>query len=169
MTGYATGVNGIYLGIGSVTSSHGNVILSGVTTSTNTAHYGIESSAIGVSAVNGSVTFQGAKLDTATTLANAVSNTSSGSPAPYFSIADSTLDASAQTNGVKWTGAITANTSSGQINIYAKAPVISGVMTGYGLLLGTANQSYSLTGANSVISVLAGSIGTGSLSFQTDI
>jgi autotransporter-associated beta strand protein len=73
----------------------------------------------------------------------------------------------AATNGVYWTGAITANTTSGQINFYAKAPSVSGVMTAYGLFLGTTNQSYSLTGANSVISVLAGSIGTGSLSFQT--
>jgi hypothetical protein len=75
--------------------------------------------------------------------------------------------ASAATYGVYWTGAITANTTSGQINLYAKAPQISGVMTAYGLFLATTNQSYALTGANSVISVLAGSIGTGSLSFQT--
>ena len=167
MTGYATGAVGIYFGIGSVTSSHGNVILSGVTTSTNTAHYGIESSAIGVSAVNGSVTFQGAKLDTATTLANAVANTSAGSPAPYFSIADSTLDASAQTNGVKWTGAVTANSSTGYISIRSKTPSITGTMTAYGLALLSNNQSYTLNNASNAISSLAANIGTGSLSFTT--
>jgi len=171
--GYATANHGIYLGIGSITSSNGNVILSGYTSSTNTGHYGIYST-VNASAVNGSVTLQGSKMTSASTgsgyLVNAAGTMSGGSPnlpAPIFAVADAGNSAMAAAKGVYWTGNITANTTSGQINLYSKAPYISGVMTAYGLLLGAANQDYSLTGSNAVISVLAGSIGTGSLSFQT--
>lgn len=174
MIGYALTGYGIYYGIGPVTSSNGNVILSGYTSSATTTDYGIYSNAIGVSASNGSVTFQGSKMTSASTgsgyLINAAGTMSGGTPnipVPICAVADSANSAFAATYGVYWTGAIAANTTTGQINLYAKAPYISGVMTAYGLLLGTANQSYSLTGANSVISVLAGSIGTGSLSYQT--
>jgi hypothetical protein len=41
--GYATAGDGIYLNAGSLSSSDGDVILSGTTTSTNTGHYGIDS------------------------------------------------------------------------------------------------------------------------------
>jgi autotransporter-associated beta strand protein len=166
--GYAEGNHAIYLGIGSVTSSNGNIIFSGYTTSTNTGHYGIYSNGINATASNGSVTFQASQLDTVSTLANAIgSRITNTRPDPYFAIADSGSSAIGASRGLYWTGNITANTSNGQINFYSKAPYVSGVMTAYGLLLGTTDQSYSLTGANAVISVLAGSIGTGSLSFQT--
>ncbi|WP_251369422.1 autotransporter-associated beta strand repeat-containing protein [Polynucleobacter sp. MWH-Spelu-300-X4] len=165
--GYATAGHGIYLNIGSITSSNGNVTLSGYTSSATTTDYGIYSISRAVSAVNGSVTFQGSKLDTVTTLANAVSNVVSGSPAPYFAIADSANPASAATTGISWSGTVTANTTSGYISIKAKAPSITGAMTAYGLALLSNNQSYTLNSASNAISSLAANIGTGSLSFTT--
>jgi autotransporter-associated beta strand protein len=169
LIGYATNGHGIYLGIGSVTSGDGNVILSGYTSSATTTDYGIYSNGINASASNGSVTFQGSQLDNVTTLANAISSRVTNTrPDPYFAIADAAVMAGGQTRGLSWTGSITANTSSGQINVYSKAPNITGVMTAYGLLLVTSNQSYTLTRANTIISVLAGNIGTGSLNYTTN-
>jgi fibronectin-binding autotransporter adhesin len=166
IVGYAQGYHGIYLDIGSISSSHGNVILSGYTSSTDTAEYGIYSNGRTVSAINGSVTFQGAKLDTVTTLANAIiSRTTNSRPDPYFAIADTSNMASAQTNGVNWTGAVTAHASTGYISINAKAPSITGAMTAYGINLLANNQSYTLNNSSNSINTLAGSIGTGSLTF----
>ncbi|WP_215299723.1 autotransporter-associated beta strand repeat-containing protein, partial [Polynucleobacter sp. AP-Nino-20-G2] len=174
MIGYATSGHGIYYAAGPVSSSNGNINIYGYTSSTNTGYYGTYSNAISASAINGSVTFQGSTISSASTgsgyLVNAAATMSGGTPnipAPIFAVADSVNPAYGATYGLYWTGNITANTTTGQINLYAKAPYVSGVMTAYGLLLGTANQSYSLTGSNAVISVLAGSIGTGSLSYQT--
>jgi autotransporter-associated beta strand protein len=165
INGYATAGDGIYVNIGSISSSHGNVILSGTTTSTNTAHYGIESTK-SVSAANGSVTFQASKLDTVTTLANAIiSRTINSRPDPYFAIADSSNMASAASVGLNWTGAVTANSSTGYISINAKAPSITGAMTAYGVNLLADNQSYILNSTSNSINTLAADIGTGSLTF----
>jgi fibronectin-binding autotransporter adhesin len=163
--GHANAGDGIYVNIGSISSSHGNVILSGTTTSTNTAHYGIESTR-SVSAANGSVTFQAAKLDTVTTLANAIiSRNTNSRPDPYFAIADSSNMASAASVGLNWTGAVTANSSTGYISINAKAPSITGAMTAYGVNLLADNQSYTLNSTSNSINTLAADIGTGSLTF----
>ena len=141
--GYATTGDGIYHGIGSISSTDGDVIMSGTTTSTNTGHYGIESVSRPVSAINGSVTFQGSKLDTVSTLANAVANLNGATPRPLYAIADSASMASAQTNGVSWTGAVTSNASTGYVLINAKAPSITGAITAYGIAFLANNQSYN--------------------------
>ncbi|WP_370624457.1 autotransporter-associated beta strand repeat-containing protein, partial [Polynucleobacter sp. AM-26B4] len=165
INGYATAGDGIYVNIGSISSSHGNVILSGTTTSTNTAHYGIESTRT-VSAANGSVTFQASKLDTVTTLANAIiSRTTNSRPDPYFAIADSSNMASAASVGLNWTGAVTANASTGYISINAKTPSITGAITAFGINLLANNQSYTLNSSSNSINTLAADIGTGSLTF----
>ena len=161
--GYATAGHGIYLGIGSISSSNGNVIFSGYTSSATTTDYGIYSNAINASASNGSVTFQGSKIDTATSLANALANTSSGSPAPYFAIADSANPAFGATKGLNWSGTVTANTTSGYISINAKAPSITGALTSYGLALISNNQSYTLDSTSNSFSAIAANIGTGTL------
>ena len=94
LIGYATNGHGIYLGIGSVTSGDGNVILSGYTSSATTTDYGIYSNGINASASNGSVTFQGSQLDNVTTLANAISSRVTNTrPDPYFAIADAAFRA----------------------------------------------------------------------------
>jgi autotransporter-associated beta strand protein len=168
LLGYATAGHGIYLGIGSISSSNGNVTFSGYTSSATTTDYGIYSNAINASASNGSVTFQGAKLDTVTTLANAIiTRVTNTRPDPYFAIADSANPAFGATKGLNWTGNVTANASTGYISINAKAPSITGVMTAYGLALLSNNQSYTLNNASNAISSLAANIGTGSLSFTT--
>ena len=165
--GYATTGDGIYHGIGSISSTDGDVILSGTTTSTNTGHYGIDSVSRPVSAINGSVTFQGSKLDTVSTLANAVANLNGATPRPLYAIADSASMASAQTNGVSWTGAVTANASTGYVLINAKAPSITGAVTAYGVALLANNQSYTLNNASNSIKAFAADIGSGSLNIAT--
>ena len=174
MIGYATGGHGIYLGFGSVTSSNGNMVLSGYTSSATTSYYGIYSNTINASAVNGSINFQGAKINSASTgsgyLVNAAGTMSGGSPnlpAPLFAVADSTNPAFAASTGLSWSGNVTANTSTGYIQLNAKAPSITGVMTAYGLALLSNNQSYNLNNSSNSISSLAANIGTGSLTFTT--
>ena len=68
------------------------------------------------------------------------------------------------TNGLYWTGNVTANTTNGYIQIAAKTPYVSGTMTSYGLALLATNQNYSFTASNS-ISSLAASVGTGSITY----
>ena len=93
MIGYSTAMHGIYLNVGSVTSSDGSIYFSGYTSSTNTGYYGIYSNAINASAVNGSIVFQGAKINSAGTgsgyLVNAAGTVDgSNNPAPVFAVAD---------------------------------------------------------------------------------
>ena len=171
MIGYSTAMNGVYLNVGSVTSTNGSIYLSGYTSSTNGGYYGIYSNAINASAVNGSIAFQGAKINSAATgsgyLVNAAGTLDvSNNPAPIFAVADSANIAYAATNGLYWTGNVTANTSNGYIQLAAKTPIVTGSMSSYGLALLGNNQNYSLTGANSVSS-LAASIGTGSLVYTS--
>jgi fibronectin-binding autotransporter adhesin len=172
MTGYNTsGGYGLQLTTGSVSSTNGTITFSGYTASTNTGHYGVYST-VNASAVNGSVNFQGSKMTSASTgsgyLVNAAAAMSGGSPnipAPIFAVADSANPAFAVTNGISWSGSITANTTSGYIQINAKSPSITGAMTAYGLSLLGNNQSYTLNSASNSISSLVASIGTGSLTF----
>jgi autotransporter-associated beta strand protein len=169
MVGYATAGHGIYYGVGGVTSSNGNVTLSGYSSSSNAGYYGIYSNARSVSAANGSVIFQGAKIASASSgsgyLVNAAQNITGGVPDPIYATADAGNPVFAASKGIYWSGAISANTSSGYIQINAKAPDISGNMTAYGLVLQGNNQSYSLTGVGS-ITALAASLGTGSLTYS---
>ena len=164
MVGYSTGGYGMYVVTGAITSTNGDVTLSGYTSSTNTGHHGILSTR-GVSATSGSVIFQGAKLDTVSTFVSAAGNLSGGVPAPYFAIADASNPAFAASTGIFWSGPVTANASTGYIQINSKAPNITGNMTAYGLALLGTNQSYSLTGTGSSIQAITASLGTGSLTY----
>jgi len=169
MIGYATGAHGINLSVGSVTSSNGSVYLSGYASSTNTGYYGIYSNAINASATNGSVAFQGAKINSASTgsgyLVNAAATLDvSNNPAPLFAVADSANMAYGATNGVYWTGNVSANTTSGYIQMAAKTPYVSGTMSSYGLALLATNQNYSFTASNSVSSITA-SVGSGTITY----
>jgi autotransporter-associated beta strand protein len=169
MIGYSTAMHGIYLNVGSVTSSDGSIYFSGYTSSTNTGYYGIYSNAINASAVNGSIAFQGAKINSSGTgsgyLVNAAGTLDgSNNPAPIFAVPDSTSMASAASKGLYWTGGVTANTTSGYIQIAAKNPYVSGVMSSYGLALLATNQDYSFTASNAVSSITA-SVGSGSINY----
>jgi hypothetical protein len=154
--------------VGAITSSNGSVTLSGYTSSTNAGYYGIYSNAKDVLATNGSITFQGAKINSSSAgsgyLVNAAAALDGTTPAPIFATADAANMAMANTYGLYWTGKVTADTTNGYIQIAAKTPYVSGVMTSYGLALLSTNQNYSLTGANAVASLTA-NIGTGSLSY----
>jgi filamentous hemagglutinin family protein len=170
LVGYARSSDGLYFSVGGITSTGGNVTMSGYTPATNAASdYGIYSAASSVSAANGSVIFQGAKINSASTgnglFANAASNTTGGLIDPIYALADAANPAFGPSKGIKWLGNITANTSTGYIQIHSKAPEITGNMTAYGLALLGTNQSYSLTGTGS-ISAITASLGTGSLTYS---
>ena len=169
LIGYAKTSDGLYFSVGGITSTGGNVTMSGYTPVTNAASdYGIYSAAPSVSAANGSVIFQGAKINSAATgnglFANAATNITNGQFDPIYALADAANPAFGPAKGIKWLGNITANTSTGYIQIHSKAPEITGNMTAYGLALLGTNQSYSLTGTGS-ISAITASLGTGSLTY----
>ncbi|PUE51435.1 hypothetical protein B9Z45_14730 [Limnohabitans sp. 2KL-17] len=170
LIGYAKTSDGLYFGVGGITSTGGNVTMSGYTPATNAASdYGIYSAAPSVSAANGSVIVQGAKITSAATgsgvFVNAATNTTGGLIDPIYAVADAANPAFGPAKGIKWLGNITANTSTGYIQIHSKAPEITGNMTAYGLALIGNNQDYSLTGTGS-ISAITASLGTGSLTYS---
>jgi hypothetical protein len=169
LIGYARATDGLYFNVGSITSTGGSVTLSGYTPSTTTTDYGIYSNARAVTASNGSVIFQGAKINAtgtgSTLFANAALNQTSGQIDPIFAVADPVNPAFGVSKGISWSGTVTANTSTGYIQINSKAPDITGNMTAYGLALLGNNQNYSLTGTGSSITALAASLGTGSLTY----
>jgi autotransporter-associated beta strand protein len=170
LIGYSIDGDAIYMnktGSPIISSGTGDITFSGYVESGASNMYGVyAATGVNISSTSGDVIFQSAKIDGVTGTGRTRLVNAATAATPVYATADSANIAFGSSSGLSFAGNISVNTTDGYIKLGAKNPTITGVMSGFGLLLTGTGQTYSLSG-NNTLSTIAADIGSGSLTYTT--